>query len=135
MLAVNVSDEELRINKGITICFMHVADLTEIHHSTELTESINEINAVNVEMNESATNEVAPKETLTLITPISSFMFHKNFYPKPRITLSDAELSNESKQQLNDLLEEFSDIMSSNSTNIRVTHLEEMVLPTDQELH
>ena len=39
-------------------------------------------------------------------------MCHKNFYLKPRIILFDVELSNESKQQLNDLLEEFSDIMS-----------------------
>ena len=32
MLAVNVSDEEFRINKGITICFTHVADVTEIQN-------------------------------------------------------------------------------------------------------
>ena len=58
-------------------------------------------------------------------------MIHKDFYPKPRIMLLDAELSNESRQQLNDLLEEFSDIMSKNSTDICSTHLEEMVLPTE----
>ena len=82
-------------------------------------------------MKESAISEVVPKETLTLIPQNSSFMFHKDFYPKPRITLLDAELSNESKQQLNDLLEEFSDIMSKNSKDIGLTHLEEMVLPTE----
>ena len=38
MLAVNVSDEELRINKGITIGFTCVADVREIHHNTEPTE-------------------------------------------------------------------------------------------------
>ena len=58
-------------------------------------------------------------------------MFHKDFYPKPRIMLFGVELSNESRQQLNDLLEEFSDIMSKNSTDISLTHLEEMVLPTE----
>ena len=110
---------------------MYVADVTEMHHSTEQTESINEINDVTVETNEPATNEVVPQETLTLIPPNPSFMFHKDFYPKPRIMLLDAELSNESKQQLNDLLQEFSDIMSKNSTDIRLTHLEEMVLPTE----
>ena len=53
-LAVNVSDEELRVSKGITICFTHVAGVTEIHHSTELTESVNEINDVGAEkMNQS----------------------------------------------------------------------------------
>ena len=49
----------------------------------------------------------------------------------PRIMLLDAELSNKSKHQLNDLLEEFSDIMSKNSKDISVTHWEEMVLPTE----
>ena len=36
MLAVNISDEELRINKGITICFTHVADVTEKHYPRKL---------------------------------------------------------------------------------------------------
>ena len=58
-------------------------------------------------------------------------MFHKDFYPKPKITFLDAELSNESKQQLDDLLEEFSDIMSKNLKDIGLTHLEEMVLSTE----
>ena len=66
-------------------------------------------------MNESAPTETAPKETLTPIPPNSPVMFHKDFYPKPGITLLHAELSNESKPLLNDLLEEFSDIMSKNS--------------------
>ena len=82
-------------------------------------------------MNESVTNEAAPKETSTLIPPGSSFMFHRDFYPKPRIMLLNVELPNESKQQLNDLLEEFSDIMSENSMDIGLTHLEEVVLPMD----
>ena len=45
--------------------------------------------------------------------------------------LLDRELSSELKQQLNDLLEEFSHIMSKNSKDIGLTHLEEMVLPTE----
>ena len=57
-------------------------------------------------------------------------MFTKTF-PKPRITLLDAELSNESKQQLNDLLEEVSDSMSKTSMDISLTHPEEMVLPVE----
>ena len=130
-LAVNVSDEELRIVKAIAICFLCAANVTEIHHNTELSESINRENDVNIEMNESAINKVVPKETLTLIPLNSSFMFNKDFYPKPRITLLDEELSNESKQQWNDLLEVFSDIISKDSMDISLTHLEEMVLPTE----
>ena len=58
-------------------------------------------------------------------------MFHKDFYPKPRITLLDAELSLEPKQQLETLLQEFSDIMSKSSSDIELTHLKEMVLHTE----
>ena len=111
MLAANVSDEELGMNKGIIICFMYVADVTEIYHSTELMGSINGINDIDAKVNRLATKEALPKETLTPVPSNSSFMFHKGFYPKPRITLLDAELSNESRQQLNDILEEISDIM------------------------
>ena len=109
---------------------MQGADVTEIHHNAELTESINEANDVDIETNESTISEVVPKETLTLIAQNSLFMFHKDFYHEPRIMLLDAELSNESKQHLNNLLEEFSDMMSKNSKDISLTHLEEMVLPT-----
>ena len=38
--------------------FEHVADVTEIHHGTEPTESINEINDIVTEINESATNRI-----------------------------------------------------------------------------
>ena len=37
-LTANVSDEELRINKGITICFTHAVDATKIHHDIELSQ-------------------------------------------------------------------------------------------------
>ena len=80
-LAANISDEELRINKGITLYFVCAADGTKIHHNTELTESINEVNDGTIEMNESAINKVAPRETVTPIPSNSSFMFHKDFYP------------------------------------------------------
>ena len=42
---------------------MHVADVTEIHYGTELTESVNEITDVGTDINESATNKSLPKET------------------------------------------------------------------------
>ena len=73
MLAANISDEELRINKGITICFTHVADVTVIHHDAELTKSINEVNDIDIEMKESAINEVVSKKTLT---PIPQLIIH-----------------------------------------------------------
>ena len=60
-LAVNISDDKLRINKGITICFACVADVTEMHHDTELTESINVINNIKIEMNESSPTKQHPR--------------------------------------------------------------------------
>ena len=61
----------------------------------------------------------------------SAFMFHKDFSPKPRITLLDAELSPETQQGLEALLQEFSDIISKSSSDIGLTHLKEMVLHTE----
>ena len=101
-LTANISDGELRINKGITICFTHVADVTEVHYNAEMIELVNEVQDIDIEMKEPAISEVVPKKILTLIPQNSSFMFIKDFYPKPRITLLDAGLSNECKQQLNE---------------------------------
>ena len=70
-------------------------------------------------------------DKLRPIAENSAFMFHKDFYPKPRITLLYAELSPKIQQQLDTLLQELSDIMSKSSSNIGLTHLEEMVLHTE----
>ena len=94
-LAANISDEELRINKGITICFTHVAHITEIHCDAKPAESVNEVNDIDVETKESAISEAVPKETLTPIPQNSSFMFHKDFYPQTRIMVLDTDLSDE----------------------------------------
>ena len=130
-LPANFSDEELRINKGITICFASVVSITDAYHDAELIELINEVNNIDIEMKESAIRKVAPNDTLTLIPQNSSLMSHKDFYPKLRITLLDAQLLNELIWQLYDCLEDFSDIMSKSSEDIGLTHLEEMVLPTE----
>ena len=58
-------------------------------------------------------------------------MFHKNFYLKPRITLLDAELSPKTQQQLEALLQKFSDKMSKSSSDIGLTHPKEMELYTE----
>ena len=58
-------------------------------------------------------------------------MFHKDYYPKPGITLLDAELSPKTQQRLEALLQEFSDIMSESSSDIGLTHLKEMLLHTE----
>ena len=70
-------------------------------------------------------------ENAEILTPIPenlAFMFNRNFYLKPRITLLDAKLSPMTQQQLEILLEEFSEIMSKSSLYIGLTHLDEMVL-------
>ena len=57
-------------------------------------------------------------DKLVPILENSAFMFHKDFYLKPKITLLDAELSPKFQQQLEALLKEFSDIMSKSSSDI-----------------
>ena len=69
-------------------------------------------------------------DKLAPILENSAFLFCKDFYLKPRITLLDAELSPETQQQLETLLEELSDIMSKSSSDIGLTHIREMVLHT-----
>ena len=44
-----------------------MADVTEIHHGTEPTELINEVNDIDAELNGPAINEALPKGTLTPI--------------------------------------------------------------------
>ena len=58
----------------------------------------------------------------------SAFMFLEDFYPKPRITLLDAELSPKTQQQLETVLEEFSGKLSKRSSDTDLTDLKEMVL-------
>ena len=84
-----------------------------------------------VSLNNNRKNCHKNTDKLAPITENSAFMFHKDFYPKPRIALSDAELSLETKQQLKTLSPEFSDIMSKSSSDIGLTHVEEMVLHTE----
>ena len=69
-------------------------------------------------------------DKLVAIPENSAFKFHKDFYPKPRITLLDAELFPETQHQLETLLEEFSDIISKSSSDIDLSCLKEMVLHT-----
>ena len=74
---------------------------------------------------------------LTNVCPVSAYTrefsiyVSQGFLPETRITLLDAELSLETQQQLGTLLQEFSDIMSKISSDIGLTHLEEMVLHTE----
>ena len=64
----------------------------------------------------------------------SAFMFHHNFYPKPKVDLKDAEISKETRQKLQTLQQNYDDIVSKHSSDIRLTHLEEMTIDTDLNL-
>ena len=63
-----------------------------------------------------------------------AFISHHNFYPKPKIDLDDAEKTPKIKQKLTDLQQKIDDIISKHSSNIRLTHLEEMKINTDPNL-
>ena len=53
-------------------------------------------------------------------------MFHHNFYPKPKIDLKDTEISEEATQKLQTLQQIYDNMVSKHSSDIRVTHLEDM---------
>ena len=114
-IVVNVGDEDIILNKGMDLCFVQETGLVI------KTPHIREMDTVNLVENEDMkdtkrerlencsqeisldNNRKNCHENTDKLVPIlenSAFMFHKDFYLKPRITLSDAELSPETKQQL-----------------------------------
>ena len=142
VIAVNVSDEDIILNKDMTLCFVQETDLTmEILHAQD-TDTVNMVNKedkvdIKRETLENSLQKTSDSnkenchkhiEKLAPIPENSAFIFYRDFYPKPRITLLDAELSPEMQQQLETLLKEFSVIMSKSSSDIHLTHLKEMVL-------
>ena len=146
-IAVDVSDEDIILNKGMTLCFVQETDLTaDIPHAQDI-DTVNTINkeeemvdtkGETVENSSQVISSYSNKENshngtekLAPIPKNLAFMFYKDYYPKLRITLLDVELSTETQQQLETLVKEFSDIMSKSSSDIGLTHLKEMVLHTE----
>ena len=64
----------------------------------------------------------------------SAFMFHHNFYLKPKVDLEDADITQEIRQNVLDLQQKYDDIISKHSSDIGLTHLEEMKIITDSNL-
>ena len=64
----------------------------------------------------------------------SAFTFNHNFYPKSKVVVEDATLSNAAKNKLEVLKQNYNDIVSQQSSDIGLTHLEEMIIKTDPEL-
>ena len=62
----------------------------------------------------------------------SAFTFHHNFYPK--VKLEDAIIWDETEEKLQVLKQNYKDIVSQYSSDIGLTHLEEMVIETNTEL-
>ena len=64
----------------------------------------------------------------------SAFMFHNKLNPKPKTDLKDAEISEETRYKLQVLWQDYDDIGSEHSGDIRLTYLEEMTIYTDPNL-
>ena len=64
----------------------------------------------------------------------SAFMFHHNFYPKPKVDLEDTVITQEIRQKLLDLQQKYDDIISKHSSDIGLTLLEEIKTDTDPDL-
>ena len=63
-----------------------------------------------------------------------TFMFHNYFYLKPKIYLEDAKISQETQNKLFTLKQEHDDVVRKYSSDIGLTHLEEMKMETDPKL-
>ena len=115
VIAVNVSDENIILNKGMTLCFVQETDLTaEIPHAQD-TDIVNMINKEEetvdakretVKNSSQAITSDSNKENchngtenLASIPENSAFMFHNDLYMKPIITWLDEELSSKTQQQ------------------------------------
>ena len=57
----------------------------------------------------------------------SAFMFHHNFYQNAKIDFRDAEISEETRQKLQTLQQNYDNIASKHSSDLRLTHYEEMM--------
>ena len=64
----------------------------------------------------------------------SAFVFHHNFYQKPKIDLKSTEMSKETRQKILILQQNYDDIVHKHSSDIGLTHLEEMTTNTDLNL-
>ena len=71
---------------------------------------------------------------ITLNTRKVSLQFLHNFYPKPKVDLKDNDISQETRQKLLTLQQNYDDIVSKHSSDIRLTHLEGMKIDTDPNL-
>ena len=56
----------------------------------------------------------------------STFTFYHNFFPKPKMDLEDAKISDETQNRLQALKQDYNDIVSQHSSDTVLTHLEEM---------
>ena len=64
----------------------------------------------------------------------SAFTFHHNFYPKPKVVLEGATISDKTQGRLQELEQDYNDIVSQHSSDIGLTHLEEVTIETDPDL-
>ena len=73
-------------------------------------------------------------EKLPSMPEIVVFVFHHNFYPKSKVDLEDIEITPKIKQISTYLQQKYDDIISKHSSNLGLTHLEEMRIDTDLNL-
>ena len=64
----------------------------------------------------------------------SASTFHHNSYPKPKVVLEHTTISDETKNKLQVLKQDYNDIVSQHSGDIGLTHLGEVIFKTDPKL-
>ena len=101
-IAVNISDEDIILNKGMILCFVQETDLTMRTLHVKDMDTVNVMNSEDIvgtkrerlgkslqeiTLDSNKENCHDNVEKLTPIPENSAFMFHRDFYLKPRITI------------------------------------------------
>ena len=133
VFVMNPSDKEITMPKGITLAYLEktpfkVKRPKRSISSKEVNGNIR-IGKVNVknQVNEIQKGTVKAT-TVPLVPEDSALMTNEKFYPKPQVTLEDAETSTQTKQKFEQMLEKYDDIISKHSSDIGRTPLETMTI-------
>ena len=115
----NPGGHYIHLERNTTICYVKESDCIENSQFDQWD---------NVEVTEISHEKLPPMpEKLALI-------FHHNFYSKPKIDLEDAKIHEERRYKFQNLKQDYDDIVGKQSSDIRLTHLEEMTIENDPEL-
>ena len=133
VFVMNPSDKEITMPKGIMLAYLEETPFKVKRPKRSI--SSKEVNRkirmgkVNVK---NQVNEIQKGKVKAVTVPLvpegSALMTNEKFYPKPQVTLEDAETLTQTKKKFEQMLEKYDDIISKHSLDIGRTPLETMTI-------